>query len=172
SDFVGLRFNHLYYPARLTLNALHKSVILNPCLLSLLIVWYSASYLVCLTSTLFALLSTFLGRHFLLLNIHYALLMQQFQFLTFLHLFVSNLIYGVHVYQRARQGRVFSTFEPMTKCYYKLRYLLLQSLHMFALPPTTLLQSRVFHPPSFFCLSMYTPRTFHNNLRTLSPSYT
>src|SRR5690625_6105471 len=87
------------------------SFILNPCLLSLLIVWYSASYLVCLTSTLFPLLSTFLGRHFLLLNIHYALLMQQFQFLTFLHLFGSNLIYGVHVYPRARQGHAFYTFE-------------------------------------------------------------
>src|SRR5699024_8838074 len=82
--FVYLIFYLLNYPSRLTLNSLHKIFILNPCLLSLLIVWYSASYLVCLTSTLFPLLSTFLGRHFLLLNIHYALLMQQFQFLTFL----------------------------------------------------------------------------------------
>src|SRR5699024_12157477 len=103
----------------------HKSFILNPCLLSLLIVWNSASYLVCLTSTLFPLLSTFLGRHFLLLNIHYALLMQQFQFLTFLQLFASNLIYVVHVYPRARQGHSFYTFEPMIKCYYKKRYIFL-----------------------------------------------
>src|SRR5690606_4210787 len=96
-------------------------VILNPFFSSFLIVWYSASYRVCVISTLFPLLLTFLTQHSLFQGTHFVLLMPQFLFVTFLHRFGSRLAFRDLVHLPVRQDHAFCTFEPMSKhCYKKL----------------------------------------------------
>src|SRR5699024_12057018 len=73
-------------------------------------VWYSASYRVCVTSTLFPLRLTFLAQRSPFPDIHFVLSMLQSLCVTFLHLFECCPVSHGHVHQSVHQDHVLCIF--------------------------------------------------------------
>src|SRR5699024_8218699 len=82
-------------------------------------VWYSASYRVCVTSTLFPLRLTFLAQRSPFQDIHFVLLMLRFLYVTSLHLFVYCLVSHGHVHQSVQQDHVLCISVPTNRHYYR-----------------------------------------------------
>src|SRR5699024_9189334 len=82
-------------------------------------VWYSASYRVCVTSTLFPLRLTFLAQRSPFQDIHFALSMPQSLCVTFLHLFECCPVSHGHVHQSVQQDHVLCISVPTNRHYYR-----------------------------------------------------
>src|SRR5699024_12833669 len=81
-------------------------------------VWYSASYRVCVTSTLFPLRLTFLAQRSPFQDIHFVLLMPRFLYVTSLHTFECCLVSHGHVHQSIREDHVLCISVPTNRHYY------------------------------------------------------
>src|SRR5699024_4600038 len=82
-------------------------------------VWYSASYRVCVTSTLFPLRLTFLAQRSPFQDIHFVLLMPRFLHVTSLHPFECCLVSHGHVHQSIWYGHVLCSCVPTSRHYYR-----------------------------------------------------
>src|SRR5699024_1672086 len=100
--------------------ASQRWITLYPSFCSFLIVWCSASYLVCVTSTLFPLLLTFLTLRSPFLDTHFVLLKLHFQSGFFLLRFEQCFVCRDLFLLLVRQDHASYIFEPMNTRYYRI----------------------------------------------------